>query len=82
MQNRDAVAAKLKAAGIPTAIYYPNPLHMQTAYRSYPVAPSGLRNSEALAQTVLSLPMHPYLDAMTQDLIIKEVVAAVAAPLQ
>ena len=80
--NRDAVAAKLKAAGIPTAIYYPKPLHCQTAYRGFPATPSGLPNSEALAQTVLSLPMHPYLDVATQNRIIKEVVAAVAKPHQ
>jgi dTDP-4-amino-4,6-dideoxygalactose transaminase len=78
--NRDAVAARLKAAGIPTAIYYPKPLHQQTAYRHYPMAPSGLKNSEMLAQTVLSLPMHPYLDDASQDRIIREVVAAVTQP--
>lgn len=80
--NRDAVAARLKTAGIPTAIYYPKPLHQQTAYRHYPAVPSGLKNSEALAQTVLSLPMHPYLDEATQDRIIREVVAAVGTSLQ
>ena len=80
--DRDAVAARLKAAGVPTAIYYPKPLHQQTAYRHYPAAPSGLKNSEALAQTVLSLPMHPYLDEMTQDRIIREVIAAIELPFQ
>ena len=80
--NRDAVAARLKSAGIPTAIYYPKPLHQQTAYRHYPAAPSGLKNSETLAQSVLSLPMHPYLDEATQDRIIREVVVAVGASLQ
>jgi dTDP-4-amino-4,6-dideoxygalactose transaminase len=75
--NRDAVAAKLKAAGVPTAVYYPKPLHTQTAYRGFPSAPGGLLVSEALAQKVLSLPMHPYLDAVTQDRIIQEVAAAI-----
>jgi len=74
--NRDAVAAKLKAAGVPTAIYYPKPLHQQTAYKHYPVAPGGLPVSDDLAGKVLSLPMHPYLDAATQDRIIAAVKAA------
>jgi dTDP-4-amino-4,6-dideoxygalactose transaminase len=74
--NRDGVAAKLKAAGVPTAIYYPKPLHQQTAYKHYPVAPGGLPVSDDLAGKVLSLPMHPYLDAATQDRIIAAVKAA------
>jgi dTDP-4-amino-4,6-dideoxygalactose transaminase len=59
--NRDAVAARLKEAGVPTAVYYAKPLHQQTAYRHYPVAGNGLPVSERLAGEVLSLPMHPYL---------------------
>jgi dTDP-4-amino-4,6-dideoxygalactose transaminase len=74
--SRDAVAAKLKAAGVPIAVYYPKPLHTQTDYRDFLSAPGGLLVSEALAQKVLSLPMHPYLDSVTQDRIIKEVAAA------
>lgn len=71
--KRDSVATRLKAAGIPTAIYYPKPLHQQTAYKNYPVAPQGLRVSEQAAMRVLSLPMHPYLDQRTQDRIISAV---------
>ena len=37
--NRDGVAASLKSAGIPTAVYYPRPLHQQTAYKAFPTAP-------------------------------------------
>jgi dTDP-4-amino-4,6-dideoxygalactose transaminase len=64
--RRDALAAALKAEGIPTAIYYPIPLHRQVAYRQYPVGRAGLAVSERLAGEVISLPMHPYLDAPTQ----------------
>jgi dTDP-4-amino-4,6-dideoxygalactose transaminase len=71
--DRDQVAVRLKAEGIPTAIYYAKPLHLQTAYRDYPAAGNGLPVSERLANEVLSLPMHPYLDEATQD----RVVAAV-----
>ncbi|HYE01192.1 MAG TPA: DegT/DnrJ/EryC1/StrS family aminotransferase [Alphaproteobacteria bacterium] len=73
---RDAVAGRLKAAGVPTAVYYPRPLHRQTAYAGYPVAGNGLPVADRLAGEVLSLPMHPYLDEGTQDRIVAAVRAA------
>jgi dTDP-4-amino-4,6-dideoxygalactose transaminase len=76
--QRDAFAAALKARGIPTAIYYPKPLHRQTAYRHYPSAGNGLAVSDMLAHEVISLPMHPYLDAATQDRIVAAVREALA----
>jgi len=73
-RDRDKVAAGLKAAGISTAIYYPLPLHQQTAYKDFPRANGkGLPQAERLAQNVLSLPMHPYLDEATVERIIDEV---------
>ncbi len=69
-RDRDAVARALSAEGIPTAVYYRLPLHRQQAYRHYPIAGNGLPSSERLAGEVLSLPMHPYLDAAGQDRII------------
>jgi dTDP-4-amino-4,6-dideoxygalactose transaminase len=75
-RDRDKVAAALKAQGVPTAIYYPKPLHVQTAYRDYPVAGNGLPVSERLAKEVLALPMHPYLDEPTQARIVGAVRAA------
>ncbi len=77
--DRDAVAAKLRADDIPTAIYYPRPLHQQTAYRGYPTAVGGLAVAERLAGTVLSLPMHPYLAEHDQDRVIDAVRSAVAS---
>ena len=71
--RRDALAAALRVQGIPTAIYYPIPLHKQGAYRSYPVSRSGLANSERLADEVISLPMHAYLEEETQARIIDAV---------
>ena len=71
--NRDEIAQKLKDEGVPTACYYPKPLHMQTAYKDYPVVSTGVKTAEDLAQKVLSLPMHPYLDEETQDFIIEKV---------
>jgi dTDP-4-amino-4,6-dideoxygalactose transaminase len=70
LPERDKVAVRLKAQGIPTAVYYPIPLHRQTGYRDFPTAPGGLPVSERLAGEVLSLPMHAYLDEATQDRIV------------
>jgi dTDP-4-amino-4,6-dideoxygalactose transaminase len=75
--GRDAMAATLKAQGIPTAIYYPKSLHQQTAYRNFPVAAGGLPVSERLSGEVISLPMHAYLDEPTQERIINAVRGAV-----
>jgi dTDP-4-amino-4,6-dideoxygalactose transaminase len=63
--RRDKVAAALKADGIPTAVYYPIPLHRQQAYKHYPVGDGGTAVSDRLADEVLSLPMHAYLDTTT-----------------
>ena len=71
--RRDKVAAQLKAEGVPTAIYYPIPLHRQQAYKHYPVGEGGMAVSEALAGEVLSLPMHAYLDEATQARVIDAV---------
>jgi UDP-2-acetamido-2-deoxy-ribo-hexuluronate aminotransferase len=71
--KRDALAAALKAEGIPTAIYYPIPLHRQQAYKAYPVGKGGMAVSEQLAAEVISLPMHAYLDEPTQGRIIDAV---------
>ena len=74
--ERDRLAARLKAEGIPTAIYYPKALHQQAAYRDCPTAPGGLPVSERLATEVLSLPLHPYLEAPAQARIVEAVRAS------
>jgi dTDP-4-amino-4,6-dideoxygalactose transaminase len=71
--RRDMLAGALKAEGIPTAIHYPKPVHAQEAYRHFPRAEGGLPVCERLAEEVISLPMHPYLDEPTQDRIIEAV---------
>jgi dTDP-4-amino-4,6-dideoxygalactose transaminase len=76
--RRDRLAAALKAQGIPTAIYYAKPLHRQEAYRAFPVADGGVPVSERLAEEVISLPMHAYLEAPVQDRIIAAVRGALA----
>lgn len=77
--QRAAIAEGLKAKGVPTAVYYPKPLHQQTAYKGYPVAGNGLPVSERVCHEVLSLPMHPYLDSATQDRIVEAVRETLAA---
>ncbi len=71
--NRDALAAHLKTQGIPTAIYYPVPMHRQAPYARYPRGPGGLPISEAKAGKVIALPMHAYLAPNLQDRIIAAV---------
>jgi dTDP-4-amino-4,6-dideoxygalactose transaminase len=67
---RPAFQAALGKAGVPTAIYYPKPLHRQTAYKGFPVAGNGLPASDAVAEQVIALPMHPYLSEADQDRIV------------
>lgn len=63
---REAVRQRLADNDIPSAVYYPRPLHLQTAYRNFPADPHGLFNSARASETVFSIPMHPYLDVDTQ----------------
>src|SRR5215469_7036911 len=74
--DRDRVKEELAAEGIPAQIYYLTPLSAQQGYAHYPSVP--LPVSEALGKTVLSLPMHPYLDEATQDRIVDAVLASVS----
>jgi len=55
------IQTKLKETGIPTAVYYPIPLHMQTAYKYLGYSKGDMPESEAAAERIFSLPMHPYL---------------------
>ena len=71
--QRGPLGAALKEQGIPTGIYYPKPIHQQVAYREFPVVDGGLPVSEQLADEVISLPMHAYLDEATQDRVVNAV---------
>ena len=75
LEDRDGLAAHLKDHGVPTAVYYPVPMHMQPAYQRFPQGAGGLPVTERLRNRVLSLPMHADLDEATQD----KIVAAVAS---
>lgn len=61
VESRDDVQARLKAAGVPSNVYYPRPMHLQPTYVQYGDGEGSLPVAERLSQIVLSLPMHPYL---------------------
>lgn len=69
VDDRTDFIDKLNKAGIPTAVHYPIPLHMQPALKKY-YTNQPLPTSERVASQVVSLPMHPYLDEATQDKIV------------
>ena len=71
--NRDALKAHLADNGIPSVIYYVKPLHQQPAYAHYPTGPGALTVTEQLPNTILCLPMHPYLERSDQDRIIETI---------
>ena len=72
------MAAALKTQGIPTAVYYPKPMHLQPAYAQFGGGPGSLPVSESLAGRILALPMSPYLTVAESDRVIGAVKAAVA----
>lgn len=67
VEARDQVQEHLKAAGVPTAVHYPIPLNRQPAVKDdAAILPVG----DAIAERVMSLPMHPYLDEAAQALVV------------
>jgi UDP-2-acetamido-2-deoxy-ribo-hexuluronate aminotransferase len=64
--HRSRLQVGLKEAQIPTAIYYPKPLHLQIAYQSLGYLKGDFPVSEDCSQRILSLPMHPYLSPAAQ----------------
>ena len=67
--NREKFQNLMKEKGIPTAIYYPIPIHFQAPYKSFPISPDRLKNTIELSNSVISLPMHPYLSQKNIDYI-------------
>ncbi len=76
--DRERLRADLGEQGIPTAIYYPRPMHLQPAYAAYGPGEGGLPISETLSGRVLSLPMHPYMPEETAERICQAVINSVA----
>jgi dTDP-4-amino-4,6-dideoxygalactose transaminase len=65
--QRSQLQSKLKEAGIPTAVYYPKPLHLQPAFRDLGYREGDFPVSENSSRRVFSLPMHPYLKPEEQE---------------
>ena len=72
-RDRGGLAAHLRGAGIPSAVYYPVPMHLQKPYSAFDRGPGGLPVSEAKSDLVIALPMHPYLTTEAQDRVIDAV---------
>ena len=71
--DRELFASSLKGSGIPTAVHYPVPLHLQPAFGALGVGEGALPVAEAAARHVVSLPMHPYMTDGEQDCVIAAV---------
>jgi len=77
--HREKVQSALRAKGIPTAVYYPKPLHRQTAYRGLGYKEGDFPESESASRRIFSLPMHPYLSDEQIRMIARELILALEA---
>ncbi|HDS16835.1 MAG TPA: DegT/DnrJ/EryC1/StrS family aminotransferase [Proteobacteria bacterium] len=69
--HREQLTAGLQATGIPTAVHYPVPLHLQPAFAELGYRKGDLPVAERVATEIFSLPMHPFLDRAVQEGIIE-----------
>lgn len=72
VDNRAEVQMRLQEVGVPTAVHYPIPMHLQPVYKNLGFKKGDFPHSERAAERVMSLPMHPYLDEITQDDILEK----------
>ncbi len=75
--QRDQVEAAMKTRGIPTAVHYPLPLHLQPVFASLGYHKGDFPHSERAGERVMSLPMHPYLSDLDQDKVVQALKEAV-----
>ena len=73
VEDRDSLQKALKEVGVPTNVYYPKPLHLQTAYSDLGYESGSFPVAERLSQSILSLPMHPYLTEEEQTCVVDAV---------
>ncbi|MGC6454230.1 MAG: DegT/DnrJ/EryC1/StrS family aminotransferase [Candidatus Puniceispirillaceae bacterium] len=76
--DRDAVMAGLKEQGVPSAVYYPVPMHRQPPYRGFPASGCGMTVTTDLCSRVMALPMHPYLEEEQQHKVAAALKSALA----
>jgi len=72
-EQRDALQAHLKEQGIPSMVYYPKALHDQSAYKHLGYKKGSSPVAEMLAECVLSLPIHPYIDEEDIELVCNQI---------
>jgi UDP-2-acetamido-2-deoxy-ribo-hexuluronate aminotransferase len=77
--DRDRVEAAMKQRGIPTAVHYPIPLHLQPVFANLGYARGDFPVSEGVGERVMSLPMHPYLSEADQDTVVRALRESVAS---
>jgi UDP-2-acetamido-2-deoxy-ribo-hexuluronate aminotransferase len=70
-EQRDALRERLSQRGVPSMVYYPQPLHLQPAFASLGYARGSLPVAERCAESILSLPMHPFLSQQQQEQVIE-----------
>ena len=76
-KNRDSLGEVLRAADIPSAVYYRKCLHEQEVFTDLACAKKSFPNAEKASREVISLPFHPYLSEADQDRIIEAVIQQV-----
>jgi UDP-2-acetamido-2-deoxy-ribo-hexuluronate aminotransferase len=77
VDDREAFETRMKGLGVPTAVHYPLPLHLQPVFEHLGQREGCFPVSEAAARRVISLPMHPYLTEADQAEVAKAVRQAV-----
>jgi UDP-2-acetamido-2-deoxy-ribo-hexuluronate aminotransferase len=70
VSDRELLGTKLKAAGVPTAVYYPKCLHEQPVFADLGYQWGDFLQSERASREVISLPMHPFLSESDQDAVV------------
>jgi erythromycin biosynthesis sensory transduction protein eryC1 len=73
IKNRDEVQLRLKEAGVPTAVHYPMPLHLQECFKYLGYKPGDFPIAEKISTEIMSLPMNPYLKDMEIEFIVEKI---------
>jgi dTDP-4-amino-4,6-dideoxygalactose transaminase len=78
-EERDALREALRKSGIPSEIYYPSPLHVQSAFRYLGYQAGQFPKAEAASREVLSLPVYPELTESAQETVVRAIADFFAA---
>jgi UDP-2-acetamido-2-deoxy-ribo-hexuluronate aminotransferase len=77
VERREHFETRMKTLGVPTAVHYPSPLHLQPVFEHLGLREGRFPAAEAAARRVISLPMHPYLTEEQQARVVQAVRTAV-----